>query len=142
MLAAGLRRLELHLWAAEVHRWANFGESEPASSLCGWSCAIETHKRDGLATARSIHSSTGHVFNALGEVVCRMVSPAWREHSHICWRSEGVIALARTVRVASRSILPTYDAREFHLSGERDQLARHACNVVQGPWSTWFGACR
>ncbi len=80
------------------------------------------------------------MFSALGEVVCRMISPALREHEHICWSNEDVLRLARNVRVTSRSILLKYDVKEFYLSGGHEQLNQNACNVVQGHWSKWLGA--
>ncbi len=141
VLAGGLHRLGFPVWAGEVHKWNNACEARLSSSLCGWSCTIKTHKGEGAVTARSIHSSTGHVFNALGEIANRLLSPILRELPHLCWCSEDVVRLIRSAKVGPRSILLKYDIKEYYLSGAHDELARRSSGLLSGPISGWLRGC-
>lgn len=140
-LASWLFRLGYKLWSGEIHRWANDCESRVSSALCGWRCAIKTHKGSGLVTARSIHSSVGHAFNALGETINRIVTPALRELEHLCWSSADVIRMVSQVRVGPRSIFLKFDIKEFYTSGEQDELAQRTSNLAPGPISAWVREC-
>jgi hypothetical protein len=118
-LARDLHKLGYKYWASEVHRWAN-SCSARRSALCGWSCTVKTHKADGLVTARSIHSSCGHLWNALGAVVNSVLSAPLRSLQHLCWSSDDVQRLLLHTPVGSRSIFLKYDVKEFYLSGSHD----------------------
>jgi hypothetical protein len=140
-LASRLHVLGFVRWAAEVHRWANQCSSVLSSGLCRWSCTIKTHKPDGKVTARSLHSSVGHCFNALGEVVNRLLSPALKSYPHICWSSEDVLRLVRAAKVGRRSVFMKFDVKEFFLSGDHSELARRSASLVDKPVSVWLESC-
>jgi hypothetical protein len=130
-LASMLRNLGYLSWSRECFSWLAKSES-PRSLLCKWNCTVKTHKPDGEVVARSLHSSVGHMFSALSEVLNRLIGPVLRKYQHLCSNSEEAQSIFAATAVCASTVLLKFDIKEFYLSGSHNDLAAAVCSLFSG----------
>jgi hypothetical protein len=141
MLAEQLKHISLPKWASEVHAYANLCNQNEQSALCNWGCTVKTHKAEGCVSIRPIHAATGHCFNALSEIVNRLLTPMLKNLSHIAWSSEDVQKHVAEAKVSTSSILMKFDVKELYLAGEHEQLSSRASRLLEGSTAKWARDC-